>query len=286
MTADLPTVSVVIPVHNGADHILEQLEAVAVSVAALPAVQVLVVDNRSTDGTGRVVEQWAAATDVDVRLVRADTRQGEPHARNVGWRATTSDIVLFCDADDIVSETWAAALVDALGGNDYATGPLDTRRINDPEVAEVRGQSLFGALPMLHDVVPFAHGANMAFRRSALELLGGFDEAFLIGCDIEIAVRAWRHGIQLAWAPAAVVHYRLRSSPSQVYRQARSYGLSRRAIDAQVPELGGRGRHTLGRHLRRAAWLLRHLPGLRSRHGRLSWLWVAGQVVGEVRARA
>ena len=278
------TVSVVIPVHNGAEHIVEQLQAVATSLAPLSGAEIVVVDNRSTDGTSTIVSNWAAslAGVVEVRLVCADERSGEPHARNVGWRSTASTFILFCDADDAVSPAWARALVEALGEREYVTGPLETRLLNSPWVENVRGQSLFRAMPRLHGVIPFAHGANMAFRRTTLEDLGGFDETFLIGCDIEIALRAWRKNIALTWAPEALVHYRLRSTPSGVYQQARGYGRCRHRLDAKVPELGPSRRSRLVHRVKLGAWLLRHLPEVRNRGGQLKWLWVAGQLAGEV----
>ena len=141
-------------------------------------------------------------------------------------------------------------------------------------------QALFRELPTLHGVVPFAHGCNMGFRRSVLEQTGGFDETYLIGCDIEMAIRLWRADVTLMWSPEALVHYRLRSTPRAVYRQARAYGRSRLRFDALVPEL--EPTHGATKQLRRLAWLMRHLPDLRSLEGRFKWSWVSGQVVGEV----
>ncbi len=278
-----PELSVVIPVYNGASTITEQLDALAVSLSNCPPAEILVVNNRSTDETVDVVSRWSDATGVDLRIITADRRVGEPYARNVGFRSARSDIVAYCDADDVVGRTWAKALFEAMGSSDYATGPLDTHLLNTPGIADIRGQAMHNQLPLIRGLVPFANGSNMAFRRSLLESLGGFDETYLIGCDIEIAIRAWRAGIALVWVPDQLVHYRLRNTPRDVWSQARSYGRARRRIESLIPEVHPKGERM--RRLRRVGWLVRHLPGASTRDGRIHWLWVAGQVVGEIESR-
>lgn len=276
--------SVVIPMHNGGDVIRQQLDGLSLALRNRPDAEIVVVDNRSTDRGAVVAAQWGDDAGAPVRVVDAHDKAGEPHARNVGWQAARSDVILFCDADDVVSPTWAGALAAALERNRYATGPLDTSRLNDPRIVDLRGQRLFRSIPTLANGIPFAHGCNMGFRRGALEQLSGFDESFLIGCDIEIAVRAWRDGIRLVWEPDALVHYRLRSTPGEVFRQARAYGRSRRRIAAMV-DGPGVGDVDWWHQLRRTAWLARHAPGLARFGGRMEWAWVAGQVAGELEGR-
>lgn len=281
MPTGVPDISVVIPVHNGAEFIRAQLEAVGSSLASVPSAEVLVVDNRSDDGSANIAIEWARRTGAPLEVIDAHERAGEPYARNVGWRAARSDLIAYCDADDVVSPQWLRALFDGLQEHDYVTGPLDTYELNDPAIADLRGQALFRSLAHVHEVVPFAHGCNMGFRRSTLEDVGGFDESFLIACDIEIAVRLWRSGVELAWLEDAVVHYRLRSTPAQIFRQARAYGRSRHRITALVPE-AARDASPDRRRLRRLAWLVRHIPETRKESGRARWAWVGGQVVGEL----
>lgn len=281
MSSGQPELSVIIPVHNGALYLGEQLEAVRESLSLLTSSELIVVDNKSTDDSVLVVEQWARASGVPVRIVQANQKAGEPHARNVGWHEARSEYIAYCDADDAVSPKWAKSIVNALQENGYATGPLDTRKLNAPEIADLRGESLLVQQPIVHNLVPFAHGCNMGFRRSILESLGGFDETYLIACDIEIAVRAWRDGMSLAWAPDALVHYRLRPTPLETYRQSRAYGRSRHRIAKLVPEAPDAAGEARAR-ARRAVWLIKHLPELRTFRGRSNWCWVAGGMVGEL----
>lgn len=278
-----PSASVIIPMHNGAEFIRQQLDALLVSLGGAPETEILVIDNRSTDPGPGVVKEWGTRTGAPVRIVPAHDKAGEPHARNVGFQAAHSDTILYCDADDAVSPAWISAQARALDSARYATGPLDTHQLNDPRIVDLRGQALFKSLPELPDGTPFAHGCNMGFQRDTLEELDGFDETYLIACDIEIGVRAARAGIDLAWAPEALVNYRLRSDFKGVYRQARAYGRSRRRI---AEALGQDPRRVdVAQQARRVGWLVRHTPGLRDFGGRMKWAWVAGQVTGELGGR-
>lgn len=275
-------ISIVIPAHDPGSVLLDQLDAIATSVGARTDCEILVVDNRSADGTAAAVERWSADAAVVTRVVSADQRAGEPHARNVGWQAAAGDLILYCDADDLVTSDWVDSLSGALAGADYATGPMRTAALNPDWMRRVRG-SVFDGIPMLAGRVPYAHGCNMGFRRDALERLGGFDEEYLIACDLEIAVRAWRAGVELAFAPDAVVEYRLRTGWRDNYRQGRNYGRYRIRIRRLIPDVvddAAERRATA----RRVLWLVRKaIPALWSRPTRARWIWVASQLDGEFR---
>lgn len=273
-----PAVSVVIPVHDAAHTLVEQLDALA--VAAADDLEILVIDNRSTDGSADVASRWAAEHDLDLRVVDASDRAGEPFARNVGLHEARGAFVLYCDADDRVAPTWITAMRTALRDAAYATGPIEMHALNPAWIADVRGSSVTGR-SLMYDRVPYAHGCNMGFRRDALLAIGGFDESYTAGCDLDIAIRMWEAGHDLAYAEGATIHYRLRPTLRATYGQGRFYGrhrvrIRRRLADAGV---GSAGR---ARHARRALWLTRKAPlALAHRRTRARWVWVLGQLVGE-----
>jgi glycosyltransferase involved in cell wall biosynthesis len=285
MTAGVD-LTVIVPVHNGDPLIIDQLDAVVRSTRSIDA-EVVIVDNRSTDGTRSAVEKWAARSDIVSRLVDADERQGEPYARNIGAREASAPLIAYCDADDIVGEGWGTAVVEALGsGAHYVTGPVDVDRLNPPWLRDVRGRRLLEQLPLLHGVIPFAHGCNMAFRADFLAELGGFDESIPMGCDIELGIRAWRAGAELTWAQQALVHYRLRPTLRATYRQGRTYGRARPFLRSLVPDVV-EASDVRRERLRRMAWLGKSLPRAAvGRAQRARWVWVAAQLVGELRGEA
>ncbi len=89
-----PTVSVVIPCYNGAKFIRETLDSVLAQTVA--PIEVLVVDDGSTDDSAAIAESYA----LPVRVIR-QTNQGESVARNHGIDEARGDWIAFVDADDV-----------------------------------------------------------------------------------------------------------------------------------------------------------------------------------------
>ncbi len=275
--------SVVIPAHNAAETIEAQLDAVAVAMRAAPPTEIVIVDNLSTDDTASRARAWADGTEFDLRVVPADAKPSISYTRNVGVAAARTDRICFCDSDDVVDPNWLAAMAGALDDHPYVTGPLDLDGLNEPWIADVRGRSTSDAAAYLWDVVPYAHGCNMAFRREALEAIHGFDETYLAACDLDVAIRLWEAGHELHFQPDAVVAYRLRDTLRATYRQGVSYGRWRvpirhrlaKPLDLPSP---------LPAFLRRVVWLVRRAaPSLFSKRERARWVWTASQLWGEIR---
>jgi len=277
-----PRLSVVIPTYNACATLAEQLGALAASIG--DDIEVIVVDNRSTDGS-RAIATTFASTDLRFRVVDAIDRQGEPHARNVGVAAARSDAIAFCDADDVVAPTWAAAMRNALHDAAYVTGPIDVDLLNPAWLADVRGRRIFTEIPHTPGGTTFAHGCNFGVARSAFDAVGGFDESWLIGCDIEFAIRLQRRGVAVEWAPAAVVGYRHRRSARERWRQGTSFGRATERV-ARLEGHSSSRSHRCWQQRRRLAWLILRSPKLYRRAFRAQWSWTFALAVGEVRGHA
>lgn len=275
-----PDISVIIPVHNAAATLVEQLDAIEAESGDAPSHEILVVDNRSTDDSARLARDWADRWGVDLKVLDAREKAGEPFARNVGLAAARADRVVYCDADDRVAPTWLRSMARALEDSPYATGPIDMDALNPRWLADVRGTSVTGR-SLMYDRVPYAHGCNMGFRRDELVALGGFDENYTAGCDLDIAIRMWQAGHELGYDDGALVHYRLRSSLAETYRQGRFYGRYRVPIRRQLASLGVAAASESGAW-KRALWLLRKAPAaILHRPTRARWVWVLAQIVGD-----
>src|ERR1700693_4789638 len=87
----VPTVSVVIPVHNTADHLKQCLEALRAS-DSMPA-ECIVVDDGSTDDSAGVATRFGA------KVLSTNGRFGPSRARNLGVQSASGDVILFLDAD-------------------------------------------------------------------------------------------------------------------------------------------------------------------------------------------
>jgi glycosyltransferase involved in cell wall biosynthesis len=271
----------VIPAHNAAETLGEQLDALLAQHCPAPW-EVVVVDNGSTDATAEVVRAAAADPPVPVRLVRAEDGHGPAYARNVGAAAALGARLAFCDADDVVGPAWVGAVADALDREAFVCGPIELARLNPAWLAASRGSTGTAAAARFEGRFPFASSCNLGVRRDRFEAVGGFDESLTVGEDIDLSMRLHLAGVDLVFVPDALVHYRYRPTLGDTFRRAVAYG-------ASMPVVAERWRARTGEQLPRAAharswlWLVRHVALLADRPGRARWLWVAGQRVGTVR---
>jgi glycosyltransferase involved in cell wall biosynthesis len=214
MTTSTASVTVVIPSRNAATTIGAQLDGLARQTYD-GEVEVLVVDNDSDDATAATALRWVDRLP-GLRVVTATTGHSVSHARNAGIAAATHEIVLVCDADDVVEEHWIEGLLRALGHADLVGGSTvdwDGGALPDGE-PEVFGTGGFGFLSSFG-------GCNFGIRRRVWDTIDGFDETLRSCEDIDFAWRAQLAGFTYAIAPDAIVYYRVSREPRAVYRKWR-----------------------------------------------------------------
>ncbi|MFD0351604.1 glycosyltransferase [Kitasatospora aburaviensis] len=222
-------VSVVIPARNAETTIAAQLEALCRQTYQGPW-EVVVVENGSSDGTRALLRCWRQRMP-QLRVVDCAEARGVNHARNLGCRHAHGDFVLMCDADDVVAPGWMAGLVDALRTDPAVGGALERRLLNGPVALAARPPKKSDALLDTFGFLPYPAGANCGFHRELWNRLGGFDESYRYGGDdTEFFWRAQLAGYRLAFAPHAVVHYRLRDETRAIARQFYGYGRSPQAL--------------------------------------------------------
>lgn len=185
-----PALSVIVPVHNGERFLLEAIESVLAQ--RHPALEILVIDDGSTDGTSGL----AQALGDSVRYVRQDN-QGPSAARNSGIRLARADLVAFVDADDRWPENKLAVQLPALADGSPADVAMGYTQPMDAGMRE----------PLLAPRLAFSVGASV-FRRSAFERYGPFDEAIKLGEDLDWLLRAREAGARIALVNAVTLLYR------------------------------------------------------------------------------
>lgn len=227
--------SVVIPCYNGAATLGRQLRALLEQDAPVPF-EIVVADNGSTDGSVEV----AAALIPRASVVDASRGRGINVARNEGWREARGELILFCDADDLVHPGWIRSHWDAYAhGAALLGGALRRIRVDGSFVAQQDGfNTELGFLP-------WPTGANSGCARAVLEAVGGFDESLRGGGDeTDLFWRAQLEGHRLAFVPDAVIDYTARPDSRGSFSQAVAFGRSH-------TELFRRFRH---RGMPRASW--------------------------------
>jgi len=201
MTANQPTISVIIPVYNGERYLAEALASVLAQRVA--ANEILVVDDGSTDGSAAVAHRFPT-----VRY-QWQPQAGASAARNHGVELAQSELFAFLDADDL----W---LPDKLA---HQLAYLQ----NHPAVDMVFGQvqQFYSAeLADAEERPPMPGGEQMAgyhvgamlIRRAAWEKVGPFDPQWQVAHFIEWYRRAIRQGLQPAILPDVVMKRRIHTT--------------------------------------------------------------------------
>lgn len=232
MTTAFPSVSVVVPALNAARTLGRCLQALAQLDPA--PMEILLVDNGSTDESRAIAERFAAShRAVSVRVIDAPQR-GASIARNVGVRQAAGAVIAFTDADCAPEPAWLAHV---------------TKPFGDPRTTAVAGRvvghagssllEVFSSLytlqsseqPQVHRAfTPVSGGfptANLAIRRERFVALNGFDEHVAIyGEDYDLCARIYAGGGQIVYEPAAIVCHYHRTSLRSLLKQAFGFGRS------------------------------------------------------------
>jgi GT2 family glycosyltransferase len=281
-------VSVVIGVHNGADSLAAQLEALAHQESSQPF-EVVIADNGSTDGTVALAQDYSSRF-ARLIVVDASDMRGVSHARNVGATRAAGDHLLFCDHDDVVAPGWLGAMTAALDRHPFVAARLEHRLLNPSWTVGFYGEPQRDELPGTTSFLPYAWGGSIGIRRDLHLAVGGFDEAFgEAGEDTDYCWRIQLDGTPLEFANDAVVHYRHRQGLSEIFRQSRGYGRGSARL-LQRYRACGMPRSSQWASLLGWVLLLPRLPrALASQEGRAGWMsalgWRIGHLQGSIRWR-
>jgi len=211
--------SVVIPNWNGAHHLPVCLDALRAQ--SYPHLEVILVDNGSTDGSQSLVrEQYP-----EVRLLALERNLGLTGGNNAGFRAAQGEILISLNNDTEADPHFVAALVQAL--------------VEHPKAGMAAAKMLlFDERDRIHsagdgygrDGIPFNRGVwqrdegqfdegewvfggcggAVAYRRTMLDEIGLFDEDFFMYCeDVDLNWRAQLAGWRCWYTPEAVVYHKL-----------------------------------------------------------------------------
>jgi len=238
--ASYPKISIVVASYNGERTLnacLESLEKLN-----YPDYEIILVDDGSTDSTSQI-----ASAHKKVKCFRHEKNLGLGVARNTGIAAATGDIIALTDSDCRADEDWLYYLACDFADGEFAgMGGPNLLPPDDSAVAAAVMASPGGpAHVMLTDrQAEHIPGCNMAFYKSALNEVGGFDPIFHnAGDDVDICWRLQQANYGIGFSPSAFVwHYR-RSTLGAYLRQQHGYGEAEAMLVRKHPEyfntLGG-----------------------------------------------
>jgi glycosyltransferase involved in cell wall biosynthesis len=257
---DSQLVSVVIPAYNAALTLDETLRSVRSQTHR--ALEIIVVDDGSTDSTRLVAEQHAAR-DSRVRVVTQDNA-GVAAARNSGWRRARADLIAFVDADDLWAPTKIERQLRALreagpqvglvycwyvriGGDSQFHRAFEGARHEGDVLGRLIGWNFIG------------NGSSALVRKQALEYAEGFDSrlraAGAEGCEDRLFYCRVAKKYHYAVVPEHLTGYRRLpdNMSSNRPRMLRSWLLVDDELLASCPEHGGALRSALRNYCR---WLV------------------------------
>jgi glycosyltransferase involved in cell wall biosynthesis len=185
-----PTISLVIPAYNEEAYLPACLDAVMRHVAG-KALEIIVVDNASTDGTKGVVARYPAVTYL------FEPEKGITRARQRGFVGSTGDIIAYVDADTLPVEDWIEQIWKQFGDDEHLaclSGPYSFYDVCGIRKIIANGWFV-AARPIFRITGYMIVGGNFAIRRTVLEKMGGFNQSIeFYGEDVDIAKRALKHG--------------------------------------------------------------------------------------------
>jgi succinoglycan biosynthesis protein ExoA len=231
-------VTVVMPARNEEQAIGRALDSIVSQ--SYPDLQIVVVDDGSTDRTAEIVRS-RMADDARIELVTS-MRRGIPAALNQGLDAARGSWLVRVDAHSTIGPDYVAALVDHLqedvwggvGGRKDGVGETSAGRA----IAAAMGSRFGVGNSKYHyattaqevDHLPFG-----AYRVDVVRRLGGWDERLVANEDFEFDYRLRQSGERLLLDPDIVIAWQCRQSVPELWRQYVRYGRGKTDVAALHP---------------------------------------------------
>jgi len=240
-----PAISIVLCTRDRPESLIVTLRGLA--TLRYEPFEIVVVDNAPSSDMARAAFEAEFGNDARFRYI-SEPRPGLSRARNRGVAESTSDIIAFTDDDVRVDQWWLEGIVRGFEqADDVACVTGLTRAALLDTVAQLYfdlrqgwGSScerrIFDLVEHRHDspLYPYSNvfgaGANFAVTRTALEQLGGFDEALGAGTlcgggeDLDVFVQTVLAGYRLVYEPSAIVSHVHRAELSDLAKQMGTYG--------------------------------------------------------------
>ena len=205
-----PLVSVMIGAYNAAPYLGEAIESVFAQ--DYEPIELIVVDDGSTDGTADVARSFAR-----VQVIQQENG-GNGAARNRAVDNASGELFAFLDADDRFTQgklSLQKTALDADPGLDIVFGHV--REFLSPELDEKTRASLRPPAP---EPMPWTAPNLMLVRRESFEHVGPFTTAVRVGVTVDWFARAAEAGLRYAILPEVVLERRLHTQNNGLRERA------------------------------------------------------------------
>lgn len=219
-----PTVSIVIPAYNEQDTI--KACVLAALDQTVPASEIIVVDNKSTDDTAQVVRALQATfPEAPIIYVQQNEQQGLIPTRNFGLDRAQGDVIGRIDADSVLEPTWVEEVQKAFADPKVAacTGPVIYYDMPLRRFGHIADDAIRRAMIVITRDYHLLFGSNMALRASAWQVIRSeacLDPDDELHEDIDLSIHLHQHKLKVAYSSEMVTGMsarRIDDSPREYY---------------------------------------------------------------------
>jgi cellulose synthase/poly-beta-1,6-N-acetylglucosamine synthase-like glycosyltransferase len=229
-----PSVSIIIPARDEENVIGRLLQRISELTYPLEKVQVIVINDASTDATGQIAEKYSRQYEF-IEVVHRDKRtggKGKPSAINSCLHLLTGEIVLFFDADytpqvDIVEKLVRGFIdpkVGAVQGRPVVSNEPDNIVTRIVAMERTGGYCINQEARDILGLIPQFGGTVGGFRRTLLEELGALDESMLTE-DTDLTFLVYLHGYRVHYIGDAECYEEAVDSWTSYWRQRHRWAL-------------------------------------------------------------
>lgn len=237
-----PKITVAICSYNGGRTIRDACEGII--RLEYPNYEVVVVSDGSTDATAAIAQEYG------FRVIGTPNR-GLSSARNSALAAATGEIIAYLDDDARPDPHWLQHLGAAfLNSKHVGIGGPNIAPQGDGPIADCCANAPGGPVHVLINDHEAEHipGCNMAFRKAALDEIGGFDTRYrTAGDDVDICWRLEEQGWTIGFSHGAMVWHHRRNSITRYWKQQCGYGKAEALLEEKWPEKYNRPGHVTWR---------------------------------------
>lgn len=221
------SVSVIMPVYNGARFILDALDSIARQ--AYSSLEVIIVDDGSTDNSRELIEGYTSLTTHYI----FQSRQGPAAARNRALHAANGDMIAFLDADDLWPDNKIKTQLSIL--------------TTHPQVDVVHGavqlMMISSATEDEHQFLPFGAPSHIVSlgsifcRKYLFKKIGFLDETLASSEDVDWFMRLKEHNIPVTLTPEVSLFYRIHQTnmtSDKIRRDAYFLKAIKKSLDRRI----------------------------------------------------
>jgi GT2 family glycosyltransferase len=235
------TASIIIPTFNGVSRIGYCLDTLVKQTAGRN-VEILVVDDGSTDNTANVVRTYSL-----VRLI-TQANAGPASARNRGAFAAQGSILLFTDDDCVPMPDWLESMLEPFKDPEVV-GAKGVYRTHQKSLAarfvQMEYEDKYRLMTGLASI-DFIDTYSAGFRRERFFEMTGYDTSFPVACaeDIELSYRMSARGWKMMFVPAAIVYHTHPDTFSRYLKKKYKFAFWRVLAVRKNPSKGVKDSHT------------------------------------------